>query len=317
MDRDQRWPDIPYPEWAPTCSALHLWCQVVGKYKVARVPWLNHSWHVTFRTDTAGLATGLVDDAGGLEFRFDFRRHELIGSSAAGEQAGFPLESMSTAEFLDRFCKLVRKLGGNPEFDRLPNELADIIPFDEDVSPRPYDREAVERFHRALVSISLVLARFRSGFIGKCSPVQFFWGSFDLAVTRFSGRPAPIHPGGIPNLADEIVREAYSHEVSSGGFWPGGGGVLEPCFYAYAYPAPDGFSGSDIAPEAAFFEDSLGEFLLPYQVVRRADDPEGMLLEFLRSTYVAAAELAQWDRAALECPEGRAGLPRPLFSQAP
>ena len=312
MGKDESWPDIPYQDWASTCSALHLWCQVVGKYKVAHVPWLNHSWHVTFQPSATGFATGLIPDAGGLEFRFDFRRHELIGESSVGETFSFPLESMSTAEFYERFRTLVLRLGGTPEFDLVPNELADSIRFDEDTASRPYDRAAVERFHRALVSITMVLARFRTGFIGKSSPVHFFWGSFDLAVTRFSGRSAPLHPGGIPNLADEVVQEAYSHEVSSAGFWPGGCGVEEPCFYAYAYPAPTGFRDCQIEPNAAYFDDTLGEFLLPYRAVRLAEDPDALLLDFLRSTYGAAADLAAWDRAALECPEGKAGLPRPL-----
>jgi hypothetical protein len=252
MDKRDLWPPLPYDGWAETCSALHLWCQVAGKYALAHTPWLNHSWHATFRTTASGLASGLVPDGGGIQISFDLQNHRIIAGNSAGQTQSFELSAMSVAQFHERFCDLIASLGGQPKFNRVPNEVVDAIPFDEDRKVRPYDAGAVSRFHRALVSIALVLERFRTGFIGKASPVHLFWGSFDLAVSRFSGNRAPLHPGGVPNLPDDVTREAYSHEVSSAGFWPGGGGpVLEPCFYSYIYPEPPGFRDSVIAPEAA------------------------------------------------------------------
>jgi hypothetical protein len=219
---------------------------------------------------------------------------------------------MCVAEFHKQFRELVARLGGNAEFDGRPNEVADAVPFAHDWQKRPYDAEAVTRFFEALVSINRVFSRFRTGFIGKVSPVHLFWGSFDLAVTRFSGRPAPLHPGGIPGLPDAVTREAYSDEVSSAGFWPGGGGTDFPAFYSYAYPTPKGFADVRVAPEGAHFDSRLGEFLLPYDAVRRAADPESLLTAFLQSTYGAAADLAGWDRGALECEIGQPRRPRPL-----
>jgi hypothetical protein len=219
---------------------------------------------------------------------------------------------MSVAEFHARFRELVEKLGGTPEFDGRPNEIADAIPFRDDKQVRPYDADAVTRFFRALVAVSRVLLRFRTGFIGKVSPVHLFWGSFDLAVTRFSGRRAPLHPGGVPNLPDEVTREAYSDEVSSAGFWPGGGGTDFPAFYSYAYPTPKGFGDAQVQPADAYFDSKLGEFILPYDVARNSADPEAALMDFLESTYRAAADLGGWNRDALECAIGSALRPRPL-----
>ena len=216
------------------------------------------------------------------------------------------------AEFLRRTAELVGRLGGKMDIHGKPNEVPDPVPFVQDQAPRPYYREAVQRFHQALVRIDQVFTQFRTGFVGKVSPVHLFWGSFDLAVTRFSGRSAPLHPGGIPGLPDDIAREAYSHEVSSAGFWPGGGGVDFPAFYSYAYPAPPGFPEAPVSPEAAYFDTSLGEFLLPYDAVRQSRDPEATLMAFLESTYRAAADLGAWDRARLECATGIPRRPRPL-----
>ena len=219
---------------------------------------------------------------------------------------------MAVADFHARFLDLLGSLGGNPEFDGRPNEVPNPIPFADDKSERAYAADAVTRFFHAMVAVDRVLKRFRTGFIGKVSPVHLFWGSFDLAVTRFSGRPAPLHPGGIPALPDAVTREAYSHEVSSAGFWPGGGGIDFPAFYSYAYPAPAGFAEARPKPDAAYFDKALGEFVLPYDVVRQSSEPEVTLMAFLQSTYNAAAELGGWDRAALECHIGVPRRPRIL-----
>ena len=306
------WPEIPFESWRETCSALHLYAQIVGKYRLARTPWVNHSWHATLYVDARGLTTSLVPDAAGIEIVLNLREHVLSGRAADGRTAGFPLGPMSVREFHFRFLETVAWLGGTPEFDGRPNELPDPIPFRDDRLTRPYDADAVERFFHALIAISRVLFRFRTGYIGKVSPVHLFWGSFDLAVTRFSGRPAPLHPGGIPFLPDDVTREAYSHEVSSAGFWPGDAQTKFPAFYSYAYPTPKGFAESKSAPAGAYFDQKLGEFVLPYEVVRTSRDPEATLMAFLESTYRAAADLGQWDRGALECPTGEPLRPRPL-----
>jgi hypothetical protein len=306
------WPEIPFEAWRETCFALQLYSQVVGKYRLARTPWVNHSWHATFYVNARGLTTSLVPDGAGIEIIFDLIDHIVVGESADGRRAEIPLGPMSVADFHTRFRELVARLGGTPEFDGRPNEIPNPIPFARDRQSRPYDAKAVRRFFEVLVLISRVLYRFRTGFIGKVSPVHLFWGSFDLAVTRFSGRPAPLHPGGVPNLPDVVTREAYSDEVSSAGFWPGGGGTDFAAFYSYAYPTPKGFADARVLPTGAYFDHKLGEFLMPYQVVRESADPEAALMEFLESTYRAAADLAGWDRAALECPVGRPLQPRPL-----
>jgi uncharacterized protein DUF5996 len=304
------WPKIPFKAWHETCSALHLYSQIVGKYRLARTPWVNHSWHATFYVNARGLTTSLIPDASGIEILFDLVNHAVIGEAADGRRGEIPLGPMSVAGFHTQFRELVARLGGTPEFDGRPNEVADPIPFRDDRQTRPYDAEAVTRFFEALVSINRVFFRFRTGFIGKVSPVHLFWGSFDLAVTRFSGRTAPRHPGGIPGLPDDVTREAYSDEVSSAGFWPGGGGTDFAAFYSYAYPAPKGFAEAQVAPTGAYFDRSLGEFLLPYEVVRESTDPESTLMAFLESTYQAAADLGGWDRDALDCPTGQPRRPR-------
>jgi hypothetical protein len=307
------WPDIPYAPWRETCSALHLFTQVVGKYRLARTPWINHSWHATLYVDARGLTTSLVPDgAGGIEISLDLIDHAVLGAGTDGRQASFPIRPMSVAAFHAEFIDLLRALGGTSEFDGLPNEVPDPVRFVDDRAERPYDAGAVTRFFHALVSVDRVLKHFRTSFLGKVSPVHLFWGSFDLAVTRFSGRPAPLHPGGVPGLPDDVTREAYSHEVSSAGFWPGGGGIDFPAFYAYAYPAPPGFADASPGPEGAVYDKALGEFLLPYGVVRHARDPEATLTQFLESTYRAAADFGGWDRPALECSAGQPRQPRPL-----
>ena len=307
------WPEIPYEPWRETCSALHLYSQVVGKYRLARTPWVNHSWHATLYVDARGFTTSLVPDGpGAVEIVFDLLEHRLVGSASDGRTAGFPLAPMSVADFHAQFLELIRSLGGTPDFHGSPNEVPEPVRFVDDRIRRPYDRDAVTRFFQAMVSIDRVMKHFRTGYLGKVSPVHLFWGSFDVAVTRFSGRPAPLHPGGIPSLPDEVTREAYSHEVSSAGFWPGGGAVHFSAFYSYAYPAPQGFADAKVTPDEAYFDKGLGEFVLPYDAVRRSREPEATLMAFLQSTYSAAAELGRWDRSALECEVGAPGQPRPL-----
>lgn len=313
MSPHRHWPDIPYAPWAETCQALHLYSQIVGKYRLARTPWVNHSWHATLYVDATGITTGIVGDRGiGIELELDLVDHRLVGTNTSGDKYDFPLEAGTVAGFASNLERTIEQLGGTPRFHGSPNEVAEAIPFAKDERKRPYDRDAVARFHQALVSVDAVFKRFRTGFLGKVSPVHLFWGSFDLAVTRFSGREAPPHPGGIPNLPDAITREAYSHEVSSAGFWPGGGGVDQPAFYSYAYPSPPGFSAARVQPDAAFFDSALGEFVLLYDDVRRADDPESVLLEFLQSTYEAAVSRGAWDRPRLECALGELGKPRSI-----
>lgn len=303
------WPAIPFAPWKDTCAALHLYTQIVGKYRLAHTPWVNHSWHATLYINADGLTTGLIPDGPGVTVQFDLQRQRLVASCSTGKSSEFPLEPMTVAEFNRRFNDAIATLGGSPTYHGCPNELPEVVPFAKDTAARPWDDDAVSRFHRALVRIDAVFNEFRTGFLGKVSPVHLFWGSFDLAVTRFSGRSAPLHPGGIPNLPDPVTQEAYSHEVSSAGFWPGGGGIEEPCFYSYAYPTPDGFSGQLVRPEAARFDNTLGEFVLPYDAVRSAPEPRAVLLEFLQSTYDAAAGLAGWEKD-LSCAIGRKGVPR-------
>ena len=306
------WPSIPFVDWQTTAAALHLYLQIVGKYRLAHSPWVNHAWHATFYPTPYGLTTSLIPNGdGGIEVRFNLLNHTVFGSCGNGKEESFPLGSMSVADFHRRFVEMIEHLGGDPTFHGRPNEIEEAVPFVEDTTLRPYDADAVTRFHRALVCVDRVFHDFRTGFRGKTSPVHLFWGSFDLAVTRFSGQRAPLHPGGIPNLPDDVTQEAYSHEVSSAGFWPGGGPVDDAAFYSYAYPSPEGFADAAVAPEAAYFDRDFGEFILPYEAVRTSSDPEATLLEFLQSTYDAAASLGRWDRSQ-ECARGLKGKPLPI-----
>jgi hypothetical protein len=310
---NDRWPRLSFPALRPTVETLQRWTQIVGKVRLARTPWLNHSWHATLYVSARGLTTSLIPHGDvGLELAFDFVTHDLVIRATDGGERRIALASGPVAGFYDQVLEALSSLGAPVAIDRTPNELPDATPFPLDLSPRIYEPAVAEDLWRALVQIDRVFSRFRTGFIGKCSPVHLFWGSFDLAVTRFSGRRAPLHPGGIPHLPDAVTREAYSHEVSSAGFWPGGGGVDEPSFYSYAYPTPQGFAGAPVSPPAARFEPALGEFVLPYEVVRSAPDPDAALLTFLETTYAAAADLAAWDRGALECGEGAPRRPRPV-----
>jgi Family of unknown function (DUF5996) len=305
------WPELPYTAWKDTAATLQLWTQIVGKVRLALTPWLNHSWQVTLRVTARGLATPLISaDARDFQMEFDFVDHVLWIRTADGHARQLMLKPMPVAEFYGELLHTLAQLDVQPEIDKLPNEIVEAIPFDRDTAHRDYDKEYAQRFWRVLLRAHEVLSHFRTGFLGKASPVHFFWGSFDLAVTRFSGRPAPLHPGGVPHLSDAVVREAYSHEVSSAGFWPGGGPIEYAAFYSYAYPAPEGFAEARAEPAEAFFSKELGEFLLPYDAVRTARDPKQTLMDFVQSTYAAAADLAHWDRAALECDLGRPGEPR-------
>lgn len=305
------WPDLSSPALGATAETLQIWTQIVGKVRLARTPWLNHSWHTTFHVSARGLATSLIPHEGvGFDLEFDLVAGELVIRVSDGGERRIRLGPGSPADFHAGVMDALADLGVATEIVPTPNEMAEATPFPQDRRRRDYDAEVARAYWRALVQVDRVLNRFRSRFLGKSSPVHLFWGGFDIAVTRFSGRRAPLHPGGIPNLPDEVTREAYSHEVSSAGFWPGGPGG--PCFYAYAYPTPDGFASATVSPSRARFDAELGEFLLPYEAVQGASEPDLVLLSFLQSTYEAAADLAGWDRAALECEEGRAGRPRPV-----
>ena len=316
IDRDANgsgWPVLLYAEGRETWATLHLWTQIIGKVRLALTPWVNHSWHATLYVTARGLTTGLVPAGGrGLAIDVDLVDQALVVRLSDGTEHRLALGPGSVAGFHDHLMAALDAAGVEVRIHAAPNEIPDAVPFRDDRAPRRYDPEQAVRFWRALVQIERVFQAFRTGFIGKVSPVHLFWGSFDLAVTRFSGRSAPPHPGGIPALPDDVTREAYSHEVSSAGFWPGGGPVDEPAFYAYAYPTPAAFARAPVHPEAAFFHDGAGEFILPYDAVRRAAAPDQTLLDFLETTYTAAADLGHWDRASLECPRGRAGVPRPL-----
>jgi hypothetical protein len=305
------WPELPYAAWRDTRDTLHLWTQVVGKIRLMQAPWLNHSWHVVLYVTVRGLTTSPIPyGERAFQIDFDFLDHVLWVRTSDGPVRRIALAPMSVAEFYAELFAAMAELGLDIRITTMPCEIADSIPFDQDRTHASYDRDYVTRFWRVLLSTHRVFTQFRTGFLGKTSPVHFFWGSFDLAVTRFSGRPAPRHPGGVPHMPDAVAREAYSHEVSSAGFWPGGEPVDQAAFFSYAYPAPQGFAAAAVRPEQTFFSEQLGEFILPYDAVRTAPNPEGALLEFLQSTYQAAADLGHWDRAALECALGEVGRPR-------
>ena len=310
---DGPWPPLPYAAWKDTLETLQLWSQIVGKVRLSLTPWLNHSWHVTLYVSARGLATGpIAVNGGALEIEFDFIDHVLWLRLSNGHSRQITLRPVPVAAFYADVMAALAGLGIDVRIHEMPNEIPGAVRFSEDRAHASYDARAVERFHRVLLSANEMFSHFRTGFIGKTSPVHFFWGSFDLAVTRFSGRTAPPHPGGVPGLPDAVAREAYSHEVSSAGFWPGGGAIDYPAFYSYAYPAPEGFAAAKVEPAAAFWSKELGEFILPYDAVRTAKEPARELMAFLQSTYAAAADLAKWDRAALECALGAKGKVRVL-----
>jgi hypothetical protein len=295
------WPPLPFDAWKDTCATLHMWTQIVGKIRMVQSPWVNHSWHVPLYLTTRGLTTSPIRyDPRVFQIDFDFIDHRLVIESSDAATKSLALQPRTVADFYQSLFALLAELDIHVKINTSPNEVADSIPFERDQQHRSYDADYANRFWRILLQADRVMKEFRARFKGKCSPVHFFWGSFDLAVTRFSGRPAPEHPGGVPNLPDWVAREAYSHEVSSCGFWPGNEALPYPAFYAYAYPEPPGFDKATVRPAAAFYHSTLHEFILPYDQVREASAPDVAVLEFLQSSYEAAADLGRWDRAALE-----------------
>ena len=290
------WPPLPWQEWEATASTLHMWTQIVGKTRLALSPLQAHWWNVPLYVTARGLSTAAMPVPDGvLEIEFDFAEHQLLFRMSSGARLALPLRAQSVADFYREYLDCLLQLGVAVRINPMPVELKDPIRFTEDTVHAAYDTEYVRRFWRVLMSATAIFQRFSSGFIGKISPVHFFWGSFDLAVTRFSGRRAPERPG-----TDRIMREAYSHEVISAGFWPGNGGFGEAAFYCYAAPVPDGLAQKNVRPDAAYWDPALGEFLLKYENLRRQRSPDDALMEFLSSTYDAAADEAKWDRAALE-----------------
>ena len=299
--RDEFLPPLPFAEWKETAATLHMWTQIIGKVRLTQTPWINHSWHVTLYVTSHGLTTSPIPHGlSTFDVTFDFIDHKLRIDKSDGAQRAIELRPRSVADFYQAVMSTLAEIELPVSINTLPNEVANPIPFDRDQEHRTYDPEYANRFWRVLLQSARVFQEFRSRFCGKCSPVHFFWGSFDLAVTRFSGRSAPPHPGGVPHLPDEITREAYSQEVSSLGFWPGNAAAPTPIFYSYAYPEPPGFADAKIQPAAGSYQPKLREFVLPYDVVRNAESPDKVLLDFAQSTYDAASTLAGWDRAALE-----------------
>ncbi len=298
---NEDWPDLPFSEWADTCATLHLWTQIVGKIRLALTPAVNHWWNVPLYVTSRGLTTSLMfHGARGFQIDFDFIEHRLKIQTSLGETAIVMLAPRTVADFHGELMGRLRELGLETRIWTMPVEIPDAIPFDQDNQHASYDAEYANRFWRVLSQVDRLLKLFRSRFIGKVSPVHFFWGSFDMAVTRFSGRPAPALDSASPNLGTWVMREAYSHEVSSAGFWPGNGGYGKAAFYCYAYPEPDGFARAPVAPDATFHDESLGQFILPYDAVREAPSPDDAVMRYLQSTYEAAAGPGGWDRSALE-----------------
>ena len=295
------WPDLNYADWRETCATLHMWFQVVGKIRLTLTPWTNHSWHVTLYVTSRGLTTSPIPHGTDtFEIRFDFVDHRLRILKNDGAQKSIELKPRSVADFYKAVMSALDELKLPVKIDLMPNEIPDPIPFDRDEEHRSYDPEYANRFWRVLVQADRVFKEFRSRFCGKCSPVHFFWGAPDLAVTRFSGRSAPPHPGGFPHMPDAVTREAYSQEVSSLGFWPGSDALPQAIFYSYAYPEPKGFAEAKVKPDAAAYNSQFHEFILPYDAVRVANSPDEAILDFAQSTYDAASILASWDRTVLE-----------------
>jgi hypothetical protein len=294
-DQPECWPSLPLDSWKETYATLHMWTQIVGKVRLALAPLVNHWWNVPLYVTSSGLTTSRIPyGEKAFELRFDFIRHQLVLETSDGLVKTLALGPRSVAEFYQQFMAMLRAAEIEVKIWRMPVEVPSPIPFDQDRVHASYDKEFVERLWRILLSVDSVFNQFRAGFIGKCSPVHFFWGSFDLAVSRFSGRRAPERPG-----TDAVTREAYSHEVSSVGFWPGSG-IDGPAFYSYTIPQPEGFKEASVEPKAAFFNPQLGEFILMYDEVRKSQSPSAALLEFCQTTYEAGAELGKWDRKALE-----------------
>jgi hypothetical protein len=297
----EQWPSLPFQAWKQTYATLHMWTQIVGKIRLVQTPWINHSWHTTLYVTSRGLTTSPIPyGTRTFQIDFDFIDHSLLIQTSGGDRKIMSLAPRTVANFYEELFTALDNLNLPVKIHTTPNEVAVATPFECDDDHASYDPDYANRFWRALVQADRVFKQFRARFIGKCSPVHFFWGSFDLAVTRFSGRQAPEHPGGVPNLPDWVVREAYSHEVSSCGFWPGSDQLPQPVFYSYAYPEPDGFRTAQVTPDGAAYNPELSEFVLPYDEVRRSTVPDETLLNFLQSSYEAAAVHGNWDRSALE-----------------
>ena len=310
---ESNWPLLSEERDGPTIATLHLFSQIVGKVAVAALPWRNHGWHLTLHAGARGFRSEPIHvDGQTLGLKMDFFDHVLRIGSSTGATRAVSLEAPSVASFYHEVLEALESFEAGVAIHGTPNEVEPAVPFAEDRRERKYDRDSASRLWQAMLSADRVFRLFRSSFLGKVSPVHFFWGSFDMAVTRFSGRRAPLHPGGIPHLPDPVTQEAYSHEVSSAGFWPGGANGGTPIFYSYAYPVPDGFRDAQAEPEAARFDEKLGEFVLDYEAVRTSADPDGALLAFLESSYRVAADLGRWDRAALECEPGVPRVPRKI-----
>jgi len=289
-------PALPFDSWKDTLATLHMWSQIVGKVRLKLCPLVNHWWNVPFYITARGMTTSPMPyEQRDIEVQFDFIEHKILIETSEGRVVTMAMAPQSGADFYKKFMAALAELGINVRIRTMPCEIPDPIPFEQDNTHSAYDPEAAHKFWRILVWVDQIFKEFRAGFQGKASPVHFFWGSFDLAVTRFSGRPAPERPG-----ADSITREAYSHEVSSAGFWPGGGDIKGPAFYSYAAPEPSGFAEQRVGPAEAFYHAQMKEFLLMYDDVRTAASPKGALMEFLKSTYNAAADLGKWDRKSLE-----------------
>ena len=302
MNSAVSWPALHYPELKDTLATLHLWMQMVGKIRLRQTPWINHSWHITLYVSPRGLTTGSIPyEQGTFSLEFDFVQHQLVLVTSAGQQTSLPLSDGTIADFYQQLLALLGEAGIAVDIYTRPNELDPAVPFDQDNQARSYNPDHAYPVWQALIRIHNVFTRFRADYTGKVSPVHLFWGAFDLAVTRFSGREAPKHPGGVPNIPLEVMQEAYSHEVSSAGFWPGNPDFPEAAFYSYCYPTPDAFKEQPVQPDAAYYHQELGEFILPYASVQQADNPEETLINFLQTTYEAAANTGQWDRTALEC----------------
>ncbi len=295
------WPELDYQQLKDTVATVHMWTQMVGKVRLTQTPWINHSWHVTLYVSPLGLTTGSIPcEEGSFQIDLDFIDHQLHIFTSTGKKTSFPLGAKTIAAFYTELMDSLKTVGIDTEIYAVPNEVDPAIPFLENQTPCTYHGEVMHNYWQALVKINNVFVKFRAGFDGKCSPVHFFWGAFDLAVTRFSGRKAPLHPGGAPNIPVAVMQEAYSQEVSSCGFWPGSEQFPQPAFYAYCYPTPDDFGSQRVGPEGAFYSKEMGEYFLPYHLVQQADDPEASLLKFLQTTYDAAAITGDWDKS-LQC----------------
>jgi hypothetical protein len=299
--KQENWPELSFEKGNETYQTIHLWTQIAGKIKLAKMPWINHSWHTTLIVTPFGLSTGDIPDINKhFQINFDFLKHQLQIITSDKEERVFQLSGMSVASCYSNILSALKDLKIEIKINPIPCEIENAVPFHKDENHSTYVPEVASNFHKALLNVQRVFTEFRAKFTGKCSPVHFFWGSFDFAVSRFSGREAPKHPGGIPNLPDWVAQEAYSHEVYSCGFWPGSKAMPFAAFYSYIYPAPEGFSSASVKPESAYYHKDLGEFILAYKDVQQAQDSSELLTQFLDSTYEAAAGLANWDRTKLE-----------------